>query len=78
MAFYDGLFEKLGLSEWCSEGGSTAPMSMADLLAQNTGEATKGEFFPFPSLSGYLPQRHGSSWFLFWLRSLGSRRAPKV
>jgi len=50
MAFYDGLFEKLGLSEWCSEGGSTAPMSMADLLAQNTGEATKGEFFPFPSL----------------------------
>lgn len=25
-------------------------MSMADLLAQSTGEETKGEFFPFPSL----------------------------
>ena len=25
-------------------------MSMADLLAQSSGEATKGEFFPFPSL----------------------------
>ena len=50
MAFYDGIFKALGLSDWCSTGGSTAPMSMADLLAQSTGEETKGEFFPFPSL----------------------------
>ena len=50
MAFYDGLFNALGLKDWCGEGGSTAPMSMADLLAKSTGEETKGEFFPFPSL----------------------------
>ncbi|WP_390913648.1 ABC transporter permease subunit [Pseudosulfitobacter sp. SM2401] len=50
MAFYDGLFNTLGLSDWCAGGSSAAPMSMADLLAQNSGEATKGPFFPFPSL----------------------------
>jgi glycine betaine/proline transport system permease protein len=50
MAFYDGIFNALGLTDWCSQGASDAPMSMADLLAQSTGEDTKGEFFPFPSL----------------------------
>lgn len=50
MAFYDSVFKALGLSEWCGEGASNAPMSMADLLAQSSGEETKGEFFPFPSL----------------------------
>ncbi len=50
MAFYDGLFNALGLEGWCGEGASSAPMSMADLLAKSSGEETKGEFFPFPSL----------------------------
>ena len=50
MAFYDGLFNALGLSDWCKGEGSSAPMSMADLLAKSSGEETKEEFFPFPSL----------------------------
>ena len=50
MAFYDGLFKALGLSEWCEGGASNAPMSMADLLAQNSGTEAEGPFFPFPSL----------------------------
>ena len=50
MAFYDGLFSALGLSEWCEGSGSSAPMSMADLLAQNSGQESEGPFFPFPSL----------------------------
>ena len=50
MAFYDGLFKTLGLSDWCGAEASDAPMSMADLLAQSSGEETKGELFPFPSL----------------------------
>ena len=50
MAFYDSVFKALGLSDWCGAEASSAPMSMADLLAQSSGEATKEEFFPFPSL----------------------------
>lgn len=50
MAFYEGLFNTLGLGEWCKGGASQAPMSMADLLAQSSGEDAKGPFFPFPSL----------------------------
>lgn len=50
MAFYDGLFRVLGLEDWCGESASSAPMSMADLLAQSSGEETEGPFFPFPSL----------------------------
>lgn len=50
MAFYDGLFSALGLEGWCGEGGSSAPMSMADLLAKSSGKETNEEFFPFPSL----------------------------
>ncbi|NKB29582.1 MAG: ABC transporter permease subunit [Rhodobacteraceae bacterium] len=50
MAFYDGLFKALGLSDWCGAGSSDAPMSMADLLAQSSGKDARGEVFPFPSL----------------------------
>ena len=53
MAFYDGLFDMLGLGEWCKGSESSAPMSMADLLAKNSGEEVKGEFFPFPSLDNF-------------------------
>jgi len=50
MAFYDSVFQALGLKDWCAGGSSAAPMSMNDLLAQSTGKEVKGEFFPFPSL----------------------------
>ncbi len=52
MAFYDGLFEKLGLQEWCGGGASDAPLSMSDLLNQSAGKeaGSGGPIFPFPSL----------------------------
>src|SRR6056300_1780883 len=50
MAFYDGLFNTLGLKGWCGDAASNAPMSMAELLAKSSGKEAKGEFFPFPSL----------------------------
>jgi glycine betaine/proline transport system permease protein len=50
MAFYDGLFNLFGLKDWCGKGSSDAPLSMADLLAQSSGDAAKGPIFPFPSL----------------------------
>ena len=52
MAFYDGLFKTLGLSDWCGEASSGAPLSMADLLAKAGGDSATsgGPVFPFPSL----------------------------
>jgi len=50
MAFYDGLFRALGLEEWCGGAASDAPLSMADLMAQSSGEEATGPLFPFPSL----------------------------
>ena len=50
MAFYDGFFNIFGLKGWCGEAASSAPMSMAELLAKSSGKEAKGEFFPFPSL----------------------------
>lgn len=50
MAFYDGLFKALGLTEWCGSGESGGLLSLADLTAKTSGEEVKGEFFPFPSL----------------------------
>ncbi len=50
MAFYDGLFKAVGLEDWCGGAASDAPLSMADLLSQSSGEDTAGEIFPFPSL----------------------------
>ena len=52
MAFYDGLFNALGLREWCDKTVSDAPMSMADLLKQNNANSVdpNAEIFPFPSL----------------------------
>ncbi|MCK0120015.1 ABC transporter permease subunit [Loktanella sp. F6476L] len=52
MAFYDGLFNALGLRDWCDRNTSDAPMSMADLLKQNNADAVdpNAEIFPFPSL----------------------------
>ena len=49
MAFYDGLFNALGLRDWCDQGASAAPMSMADLLKANRADAIdpNAEIFPF-------------------------------
>jgi len=53
MATYDSLFSTLGLKDWCSEGKSDGPMSMADLLAKTKGKDTEPESLwdlPFPSM----------------------------
>ncbi len=50
MAFYDGMFKAFGLEQWCGEGNSDAPLSMADLLAKASGKGADGPIFPFPSL----------------------------
>jgi len=53
MATYDPLFETLGLKEWCSEGKSSGPMSMADLLNKTSGGKTEDTSLwdtPFPSM----------------------------
>ncbi|SFE09061.1 ABC transporter permease [Roseivivax sediminis] len=55
MATYDWIFDTLGLRGWCGgdgEGGGSAPMSMADLMAQSSGEAPETSLWdtPFPSM----------------------------
>ncbi|NGQ93352.1 ABC transporter permease subunit [Rhodobacter sp. HX-7-19] len=51
MAFYDKMFELLGLGSWCEQGASDGPMSMAALLAQAQGDDAADDFsLPFPSL----------------------------
>ena len=53
MATYDSLFSSLGLTEWCAEGKSDAPMSMAALLNKSKGtEAQETSLWeiPFPSM----------------------------
>lgn len=54
MATYDFLFSNLGLEKWCSEGQSSGPMSMADLLAKSQGRESEAPTslweLPFPSM----------------------------
>jgi glycine betaine/proline transport system permease protein len=53
MATYDSLFSSLGLKEWCSQGTSDGPMSMADLLNKTKGESAEPTSIwelPFPSM----------------------------
>ncbi len=56
MATYDFVFDGLGMREWCDQGTTTSPMSMADLLARGQQNATPPSFWetlwalPFPSL----------------------------
>lgn len=53
MAFYDGLFDWLGLREWCGTEASAGPMSMKELLAKAQGtDVVDGPWWdiPFPSL----------------------------
>lgn len=51
MAFYDWVFNSLGLRDWCDSNVSDVPLTMSELLAQVRGESASGsEGFPFPSL----------------------------
>ena len=55
MAFYDGLFDALGLRDWCDQDAPPRAMSMADLLRQKSGggggeAGTPVLETPFPSL----------------------------
>ena len=52
MATYDFLFSSLGLTEWCAEGESNAPMSMAELLNKSKGTEAEQSLWdvPFPSM----------------------------
>ncbi|TDL88976.1 ABC transporter permease [Meridianimarinicoccus aquatilis] len=57
MAFYDQLFDTLGLRAWCDAGGTGGgPMTMAELLAKSSGNSGAEEKptplleTPFPSL----------------------------
>lgn len=52
MAFYDSVFDALGLREWCDASASDSPLSMTEFLALARGNTAgdNGELFPFPSL----------------------------
>lgn len=54
MATYDFVFSSLGLKDWCAEGQSDAPMSMAALLQKTKGTSSEPESLwdtPFPSMN---------------------------
>ncbi|MEX1215946.1 ABC transporter permease [Saccharospirillum sp.] len=54
MAVYDSVFSGLGLQEWCDSSGQDGPMSMADLMNQNSGADENAQVsvwdIPFPSM----------------------------
>ena len=51
MAYYDGLFNVLGLRTWCDANAGDSNLSMASLLAKTKpGTADDGPLFPFPSM----------------------------
>ena len=65
MAFYDGVFDTLGLRDWCDRSAEDGPMSMEQLLARTRGDDpanVETEALPFPSLDnlhaacGEIPQ----------------------
>ncbi|MAZ21372.1 ABC transporter permease subunit [Roseovarius sp.] len=48
MAYYDAMFDKVGLRDWCGEtGGSGGPMTMAELLAKKGGGTAADAPVPF-------------------------------
>ena len=49
MAAYEGLFDALGLRDWCDQDKSGGLLSMADLMNRTSGEEAGGGL-PFPSL----------------------------
>ena len=52
MARYDGVFDAMGLRDWCDGDNEGGPMTMAQLLARTRGTDPDegGEALPFPSL----------------------------
>ncbi|MGF1527298.1 MAG: ABC transporter permease [Candidatus Competibacterales bacterium] len=54
MATYDGVFDTLGLREWCDADKQEGPLTMAQLLARAQGQETETApplwEWPFPSL----------------------------
>jgi len=54
MATYDFIFDGLGLRDWCEQGGSSGPMTMAELLQRSAGDDAAAGIslwdLPFPSL----------------------------
>ena len=53
MAAYEGVFDAVGLRDWCDADAADAPMSMTQLLAQTQGKdiaEVEGGGLPFPSL----------------------------
>ncbi|MGR3514339.1 MAG: ABC transporter permease [Paracoccaceae bacterium] len=65
MAFYESIFNLLGLRETCDSGSASGPISMQQLLARSRGESettSASEILPFPSLDelheacGEIPQ----------------------
>lgn len=65
MATYGWIFDGLGLRDWCDgDGGSGAPMSMADLIGKSSGQEAVPSIWelPFPSMDalneacGQFPQ----------------------
>lgn len=52
MAHYDGLFDRLGLRDWCNRSTEDAPTSMQSLLSQINSDSTGSADgpLPFPSL----------------------------
>ncbi|PWR03580.1 glycine/betaine ABC transporter permease [Meridianimarinicoccus roseus] len=56
MAFYDGLFDTLGLRDWCDGAGDGGPMTMAELLAKSSGRtAEEAAADPTPLLQTPFP-----------------------
>lgn len=52
MAFYDGMFDALGLRQWCDQSADSGPVSMSQLMSRlnEDNAAAQAETFPFPSL----------------------------
>ncbi len=52
MGYYDGVFDALGLRDWCDADKVQGPMSMAELMARVRGGAVENNWWdiPFPSL----------------------------
>ncbi|CTQ33421.1 ABC transporter permease [Jannaschia rubra] len=50
MATYDGIFRALGLENWCSDGATGGPLTMAEMIARANGTVVEGAPAPRPPL----------------------------
>lgn len=61
MSYYDGVFDSLGMREWCDDGKVDGPLSMSQLLARAQGvdpDARSWWDIPFPSLDNLHESCH--------------------